>query len=87
MDIHGIKITRVFIKKINFKFWTLAKNLLKDSWPLILSGIVVSKIWKIDQVMIKEMFRKKEEGLGPSNPRKPCLRLKVETFWVILKNP
>lgn len=33
-----------------------AKQLLKDSWPLILSGLVISIYMKIDQVMIKEML-------------------------------
>jgi O-antigen/teichoic acid export membrane protein len=33
-----------------------AVDLLRDSWPLILSGIVVSVYMKIDQVMIKEML-------------------------------
>ncbi|MBA5248924.1 MAG: flippase, partial [Gammaproteobacteria bacterium] len=33
----------------------VAIDLLKDSWPLILSGIVISIYMKIDQVMIKEM--------------------------------
>lgn len=35
---------------------TTAISLLKDSWPLILSGIVISIYMKIDQVMIKEMM-------------------------------
>ena len=43
-----------------FKSWkfdkNVAKNLLADSWPLILSGIVISIYMKIDQVMIKEML-------------------------------
>lgn len=34
----------------------LAINLLKDSWPLILSGLVISIYMKVDQVMIKEMI-------------------------------
>lgn len=34
----------------------VALGLLKDSWPLILSGIVISIYMKIDQVMIKEML-------------------------------
>jgi O-antigen/teichoic acid export membrane protein len=34
----------------------IAKQLLKDSWPLILSGMVVAVYMKIDQVMIKEML-------------------------------
>ena len=40
-----------------------SKHLLQDSWPLILSGIVVSVYMKIDQVMIKEMLGAKEVGL------------------------
>lgn len=39
-----------------------AKALLKDSWPLILSGIVVSIYMKIDQVMIKEMMDNNSVG-------------------------
>jgi O-antigen/teichoic acid export membrane protein len=35
---------------------SLAKSLLKESWPLILSGVVVSLYMKIDQIMIKEML-------------------------------
>jgi len=34
----------------------LAKSLLKDSWPLILSGLVISIYMKVDQIMIKEMI-------------------------------
>lgn len=41
----------------NWSFdWTLAKCLLSNSWPLILSSIVISIYMKIDQVMIKEML-------------------------------
>ncbi len=39
-----------------------AKNLLRDSWPLILSGIIVSIYMKIDQVMIKEMMNNQSVG-------------------------
>lgn len=39
-----------------------AKTLLKDSWPLILSGLVISIYMKIDQVMIKEMLGATEVG-------------------------
>lgn len=35
---------------------SIAIVLLKDSWPLILSGIVISIYMKIDQVMIMEMM-------------------------------
>ncbi|RKZ36637.1 MAG: flippase, partial [Gammaproteobacteria bacterium] len=43
--------------------WQVAKELLKDSWPLILSGMVISIYMKIDQVMIKEMLGAEEVGL------------------------
>lgn len=36
--------------------WQTARVLLKDSWPLILSGMVISIYMKIDQVMIKEIL-------------------------------
>lgn len=38
----------------NFNF-SLAKNLLKSSWPLIFSGVVVMIYMRIDQIMLKEM--------------------------------
>ncbi|EQB39811.1 hypothetical protein M947_04340 [Sulfurimonas hongkongensis] len=43
------------IQNLKFKKST-AISLLKDSWPLILSAIVISIYMKIDQVMIKEML-------------------------------
>jgi O-antigen/teichoic acid export membrane protein len=42
--------------------WQTAKRLLKDSWPLILSGMVISIYMKIDQVMIKEMLGAEQVG-------------------------
>lgn len=39
-----------------------AVDLLRDSWPLILSGIVISIYMKIDQIMIKEMIN--NEAIG-----------------------
>ena len=41
----------------------LAKRLLKDSWPLILSSVAVMIYMRIDQVMIKNMLGDKEVGL------------------------
>ncbi len=49
------------IQNLTFKKET-ALSLLKDSWPLILSGMVVSVYMKIDQVMIKEMLSSTEVG-------------------------
>ncbi len=40
----------------------IAWKLLKDSWPLILSGLVISIYMKIDQVMIKEMLDNQAVG-------------------------
>lgn len=40
----------------------IALSLLKDSWPLILSGIVISIYMKIDQIMIKEMLNAEAVG-------------------------
>jgi len=50
-----LKNSTISIRNLVFKK-TVAIALLKDSWPLILSGIVVSIYMKIDQVMIKEML-------------------------------
>ena len=41
----------------------VAKNLLSDSWPLILSGVAVGIYMKIDQVMIKNMLGNEQAGL------------------------
>ncbi len=42
---------------------TTAKQLLRDSWPLIISGLVVMVYMRIDQIMIKEMLGEREVGL------------------------
>ena len=57
----------MYIKqKLNLFSWRpkldLAKKLLGDSWPLILSGIAISIYMKIDQVMIKNMLDAKAVG-------------------------
>ncbi len=51
------------LKIINWEFRKeTAMNLLKNSWPLILSGLVIAIYTKIDQVMIKNMLDSKELG-------------------------
>lgn len=49
-----------FYNKLSLVKWNFKKeimlSLLKDSWPLVLSGLVVSVYMKIDQVMIKELL-------------------------------
>ncbi|WP_318263405.1 oligosaccharide flippase family protein [Francisella-like endosymbiont] len=49
------------IRKWRFKF-AAAKSLLRDSWPLILSGLAVSIYMNIDQVMINHMLGVEEVG-------------------------
>lgn len=41
----------------------IAKELLKISWPLILSGLAIIVYMRIDQLMIKELLGVKEVGL------------------------
>lgn len=41
----------------------LARTLLRDSWPLILSGLVIMIYMRIDQIMIKEILGTKEVGI------------------------
>jgi len=57
----------MYIKqKLNLFSWRpkldLAKKLLSDSWPLILSGMAISIYMKTDQVMIKNMLDAKAVG-------------------------
>lgn len=42
--------------------WEKAKELLRDSWPLIISGFVLMIQARIDQVMLKEMVGSTELG-------------------------
>ena len=49
------------IKNLKLKIKT-ATSLLKDSWPLIISGIAISIYMKIDQVMIREMMNVEAVG-------------------------
>jgi len=48
----------------NWKFKsTIAKSLLKDSWPLMLSTVAIGIYMKIDQVMIKNMLGNEQAGV------------------------
>jgi O-antigen/teichoic acid export membrane protein len=55
------KINNLKISAWQFKSST-AFILLKDAWPLVLSGVVISIYMKIDQVMIKYMLSSTEVG-------------------------
>ncbi|MCD6197931.1 MAG: flippase [Deltaproteobacteria bacterium] len=66
--VHSVGLTAMYLKNTgkvwHWKWrWETAKELLRDSWPLILSGMVISVYMKIDQVMIKEMLDAKQVGL------------------------
>lgn len=63
----GSGLVAIYIKQKTSLFkwrpnFDLARKLLKDSWPLILSGIAISIYMKIDQVMIKNMLDAKAVG-------------------------
>ena len=65
--VHAVGLTAMYLKNTgrvwHWKWhWETAKELFRDSWPLILSGIVISIYMKIDQVMIKEMLDAKQVG-------------------------
>ncbi len=42
--------------------WEVALDILRDSWPLLLSGMLISIYVKIDQVMIKEILGQRQVG-------------------------
>ncbi len=63
----AVGLTAIYLQNIGkvwyWKWrWQTARVLLKDSWPLILSGVVISIYMKIDQVMIKEMLGAEQVG-------------------------
>jgi O-antigen/teichoic acid export membrane protein len=65
--VHAVGLTAMYLKNTDkiwhWKWrWETARVLLKDSWPLILSGMVISIYMKIDQVMIKEMLGAQQVG-------------------------
>ncbi len=65
--VHVVGLTAMYLKNTGkiwyWKWrWQTAKQLLKDSWPLVLSGVLVSIYMKIDQVMIKQMLDAESVG-------------------------
>lgn len=56
-----LKKIKLNIEIFSFKI-EVAFLLLKDSWPLILSSMVISLYMRIDQVMIKEMLNNESVG-------------------------
>lgn len=58
---------RINVGRLEGRFnFDLAKKLIKDSYPLILSGLVIAVYMKIDQIMIKKMLSDSELGFYAS---------------------
>jgi len=57
---YKIRNNSMFYKRFKLN---IAKQLLKDSWPLVLSAIVVMIYMRIDQIMIKEILGEYEVGI------------------------
>ena len=59
----------IYYKAVGYSPWLwpwslpLAKTLLKESWPLILSGVTIMIYMKIDQIMLGQMVGDKAVGL------------------------
>ena len=81
----ALSYTWFFLKKTDYKIADLALtfrkdvalSLLRDSWPLILSGLVISVYMKIDQVMIREMLD--NEAVGHY-----AAAVKISTAWYFI---
>ena len=69
------------IKSGNFLLWRwkweFARTLMRDSWPLILSGIIVSIYINIDQVMIKHMIDEQAVGIY-------AIATRISTAWYFI---
>jgi O-antigen/teichoic acid export membrane protein len=69
------------IKSGNFLLWRwkweFARTLMRDSWPLILSGIIVSIYVNIDQVMIKHMIDEQAVGMY-------AIATRISTAWYFI---
>jgi len=58
---------KINIGKLNWKFsYDLSKKLIVDSYPLLLSGLVIAVYMKIDQIMIKKIINDSELGFYAS---------------------
>lgn len=67
--------------RLEIKLWKFDKetaySLLRDSWPLIFSGIAISFYMRIDQVMIKEMLS--SEAVGQY-----AVAVKLSEVWLFI---
>ncbi len=65
---------KIKLWKFNFK---AARNLLKDSWPLIISSVAVTIYMKIDIIMLKEFLGEYQVGLYSASSR-------ISELWYIV---
>lgn len=66
------------IEQFNWRFELgVAKNLLKDSWPLILGSIAASIYMQIDQIMIMEIMDSKSVGYY-------AVAAKLSSLWIFI---
>jgi len=69
------------LKHLSILCWhfdkVVAKSLLKESWPLILSGLVISMYMKIDQVMIKNI-------LGNADVGQYAVAVRLSEIWYFI---
>ena len=84
IEVFIVAIGLVFVyKKMGFKFskWKIDKNiikyLLKNSWPLMFSGVAVSIYMKIDQVMITNMINSEANGFY-------SIAVKLSEIWYFI---
>jgi O-antigen/teichoic acid export membrane protein len=57
--------------------WSLARSILADSWPLMLSGAAISIYMKIDQVMIGNILGERQVGLYAA-------AVKISEIWYFI---
>jgi len=43
--------------------WGVARGLMKDGWPMILSGVAITIYMRIDQIMIQELLGSEQVGI------------------------
>ncbi|MCF8340679.1 MAG: flippase [Chitinophagaceae bacterium] len=76
-----ILIVLYFKQKITEKKWKYnhdrAKQLMTDSWPLVMSGIAIMIYMRIDQVMIGKMLGQKFVGIY-------TIALKLSEIWYMI---
>ena len=74
-------VVMYLLKSGDFLQWRwkleVARSLLRDSWPLILSGVLVSIYVNIDQVMIKHMIDEQAVGLY-------AIATRLSTAWYFI---